>query len=102
MADMDMKTWRHGDMVMEMTQWKNGDIDMRNGNMEKWRHGDMTWKHRDMETRTWKHGHGDMGMEIRTWRQGILKISNGKRKLRQFSFYHLLIMQTEVCRFSVC
>jgi uncharacterized protein HemY len=46
-----IKPWRHGDMRhrdMEMETWKHGDIDMRHG---KWGNGDMEiWRHGDMET----------------------------------------------------
>jgi hypothetical protein len=88
---MDME----GDMETWMRTWKQGQ---GQGKMDE----DIeTW------TRTWKHerGHGNMNEDIETdiKTQTRTKKSNGKRKPRRFLFvYHLLIMQTEVCRSSVC
>ncbi len=55
------------------------------------RHG-----HRDtnMETRTWRHAHGDMKLKY--------QMENGSPGDFAYFDYRLLIMQTEVCRLSVC
>jgi hypothetical protein len=40
-----METWIYG--VMETETWKQGDIDIRHGNMDKWGY-------------PWRHGYEDM------------------------------------------
>jgi hypothetical protein len=97
LGNIDM---RHGDA------WKHGNMETwKHGNMETWRHENMEiWKHGDMET--WRHGVMDIETRIKYWGFSNILGKNQTENRSPGGFflfvYHLLLVQTEVCRFYVC
>ena len=46
-----METWRHGDIDIVVPSLDLRHIDIEDMDMETWRHGDMeTWRHGDMDS----------------------------------------------------
>ncbi len=90
-GNMETWTWRHRDGDTET--WRHRHGDMEHGEMETWRHGDVeTWRHGDMEPWIWIYLHGDK------------ETLNGECKMESQAIFltHVLTVQTEVCRLSLC